>query len=179
MTTTEETPVKTPRLSRAKKFTLAGIAGGVMLGVGALTALPATADPAFTVDKTHDGSLHVEIHSTDEANGLEKTLTDNGVQAKVDFPPDHMKCDPDRLTPIDVGYPVIDDHPTTIGFTIDPDKYTIGGDTTLVIEISQGYFAPDALTGSFSIGSAKGHVGACDPVPMNKHQNDDGSKGKN
>ncbi|ADD44239.1 hypothetical protein Snas_4595 [Stackebrandtia nassauensis DSM 44728] len=175
MTTIEETPAKTPRFGRAAKFSFAGAVGAVALGVGAVVALPAlTASPAYAVEDTKGGNVRVQVNSPDDAAGLEEALAEHGIKAKVDFPPIGYVCDWERYEPavvddngegeaIELGE--TDEGEPFAAFEVNPDNYSLDGDITLVVEISEGAFDKDAenvmVTG---LEAAKGEVGECDPV---------------
>jgi hypothetical protein len=156
---------RTPWFSRAKKFTLAGTLGAAALGVGAAVTL--TGSAAYAVDLNDDGTVRVEVNDTKDAEGLEQALADHGIKAKVDFPPDGYKCNPDRFTSVGDG----DAGVTSTGYAdgsfvwqVDPTNYSLDGDVTLVIEISQGWFDEGVQTRSGAKHVAKGSVGECDPV---------------
>ncbi|ADD44237.1 hypothetical protein Snas_4593 [Stackebrandtia nassauensis DSM 44728] len=216
MTNTEETPAKTPRFGRATKFSFAGGIGAVALGIGAVVALPAlTASPAYAVEEKDNGNIDIELYGPQDPEGLEEALAEYGIQSQVDFPPSGMGCAPDRFEPAESDNQLSEsmtmrsgDEDAYIAFNVNPDNYAIGGDTTLVIEISEDFFEhpvkPDngdlEVMVSSGLAAAKGEVGDCDPQPIDdddieiddaeKHdadgdagatekKDDDGSKSKN
>lgn len=194
MNTTEETPAKTSRFGRTTKFSLAGAVGAVALGIGAIVALPAlTASPAYAVEQTGDGLIKVTIHEPREAKGLEAELAEHGVQSQVDYLPNGKMCNPDRYTHVqreDKDFETIthiedEDGGSTLVIEVNPDNYRLGGDITLLVELTDAYFTgetPDELTGF--IDDAKGEIGDCDPidapeVDLEPEDGTDGQKGTN
>lgn len=194
MTDVDNAPQRTPWFSRRIKLSLAGAVGAVALGIGAVVALPAlTAGPAYAVEQKDNGEVEVNVFSPQEAQELEQTLADYGVKAKVDFPPDGYRCNPDRyestaFPPSDNGVALVFNRDTRagarIGFTVDPDDFPMDGDVTLVVDISEKYFEPaEDLSRIWSTGlaAAKGEVGECDPIETDgsgQDKADSGSKNK-
>lgn len=146
-----------PVRRRAWKPGLALAGGVIALGIAFVLpmALDGTGNAAYAVTRQADGTVRVEIHEFEDPDGLQRKLTEEGIQVHVDLPEGKV-CD----RPFVESGPVLD-HETesdgTVVFTLDPADYQ--GDNYLVIEAEEGGDPIHFYT-------ASGEVPACEHVDV-------------
>lgn len=96
----DQQPIPTPRFSRPKLFLAAAAtvaAAAVMVVV--IPGLGSTA--AYSVQEGNSGTVTVEVHRLEDAEGLEEDLAKYGVKADVTYLTDRQECARGRYTPVD------------------------------------------------------------------------------
>jgi hypothetical protein len=157
-----------PRLAFASVM-VAAVAAAALI----VNASGGDAPAAFAVETQPEGEVSVEIHSLEDAKGLEQALNEAGIRASVDYLPAETTCKEPRFRP--APWPegaraismakISGDGPFAFSgplhFSISRDA--VLPDQTLVIVASasaEGLFSPDS-----HIGLAEGNVAPCEPVP--------------
>jgi len=169
--------VATRRPRRVSRLAVVG-AGAAVVAAGVVVATGGDdANAAYAVEAQDDGSVTVEIHKLEDADGLEAKLRAAGVPAVVKYLPIGKSCKEGWFQPArgaagpgSVSGSRVNgaDGPTT--FTIDPG--TLGPDQTLVITTSTGRApGPVAADGAgelhmtaIGMAVAQGPVGECEVV---------------
>ena len=139
------------------------LAGASVAAVAAAVTVPLAlgGSPAYAVSPNSDGSVTVSIQRAEDAEGLQRALAANGVDAEVDYVPDGYACDPARFTPADgPSTGPISVQSSTDGMTFTVPRSMGDGGRTLVIVMSG-----DEHSGSLDVASAEGTVGACAARP--------------
>lgn len=92
---TSRRPAPAPR--RRRRIVAAGSALGAAVAItaGGLALRP---DPAFAISPQADGDIVVTIHSLDDADGLERALRAQGIDADVDYSTDVPEPPPGAVT---------------------------------------------------------------------------------
>jgi hypothetical protein len=72
-----------------------GVAAAVIVVVPALGS-----DAAYSVGEGDSGTITVEVHRLEDAEGLEGKLAKYGVKADVTYLPERQECAPGRYTPV-------------------------------------------------------------------------------
>lgn len=96
----DQQPASTSRFSRPRLLLAAGAtvaAAAVMVVV--IPGLGTTA--AYSVQEGNSGTITVEVHRLEDAEGLEEDLAEYGVKADVTYLADRQECSPGRYTPVD------------------------------------------------------------------------------
>lgn len=97
---TEQAEVPRPRRALPRGRIALATAGGGLLAAGLLVGLPAMestpASTAYAVVTNPDGTVTVTVKRIEDADGLERQLTEHGIDAQIDYPPEGMMC---RNTP--------------------------------------------------------------------------------
>ena len=139
------------------------LAGASVAAVAAAVTVPLAlgGSAAYAVSPNSDGSVTVTIQRPEDADGLQRALAANGVNAEVDYVPSGYVCDPERYTPADgpsTGPVSVQSSAEGMTFTVPRAMGDAG--RTLVIVMSG-----DQHSGSLEVLSAQGTVGACDARP--------------
>lgn len=95
----DQQPASTPRFSRPRLLlpavatvAAAGVMVVVIPGLGTTTA--------YSVQEGNSGTITVEVHRPEDADGLEEELAQYGVKADVTYLTDRQECSPGRYTPV-------------------------------------------------------------------------------
>ena len=139
------------------------LAGASVAAVAAAVTVPLAlgGSAAYAVSPNSDGSVTVTIQRPEDADGLQRALAANGVNAEVDYVPSGYVCDPARFTPADgpsTGPVSVQSSAEGMTFTVPRAMGDAG--RTLVIVMSG-----DQHSGSLEVISAQGTVGACAARP--------------
>lgn len=159
---------------RGPRLAFAGAAVTAVVAVALIVSAGSGDTPAaFAVETQPDGEVSVEIHSLEDAKGLEEALYEAGVPASVNYLTTGMACKEPRFQPapwpdgaraISIAR-VTGDGPYTFSgplrFSITRDA--VLSEQTLVItasESDQGFFSADT-----QVEVAEGTVAPCEPIP--------------
>jgi hypothetical protein len=139
------------------------LAGASVAAVAAAVTVPLAlgGSSAYAVSPNADGSVTVAIQRPEDADGLQRALAANGVNAKVDYVPSGYACDPARFTAADgPGAGTVSVQRGSKGLTFTVTRSMGDGGRTLVIVMSG-----DEQSGSLDVASAQGTVGVCAARP--------------
>ncbi len=93
-----------PRPSRRRLLLAA--AGTVAAAAAMLVVVPGLGSTAaYSVQEGNSGTLTVEVHRLEDAEGLEAELARHGVAADITYLPDRQECAPGRYPPVDRSLP--------------------------------------------------------------------------
>jgi hypothetical protein len=96
----DQQPETRPRFSRPRL--LLGAAATVAAAAAMVVVIPGLGTTtAYSVQEGNSGTITVEVHRLEDAEGLETELAKVGVRADITYLPDRHECAPGRYTPVD------------------------------------------------------------------------------